>query len=449
MSLLHGLELPDITCECLTDLVLLQISLLEYAAITPLATIQEGIKPCAQYLEHKVPRFLSRGSEIAKWFFDTRAKTRMTLLTDFAQAYQATGKGKAAQQRQKAWLKRIRKEISDLLDDNTPVLTVGDFFGIDTEGISKKDKKKPGEAKECTYQEAAEKFFLYFYDSYLGTDEEFPASIFTIFNEEPFGRQEILRSFITKNNGLEICAICDQSRYYVHGHKQIHGILDHYFPKKTYPHFACHPYNLIPVCYPCNSSVKGSRDPFINEKKERRPLLKKILPYRHRGSEQTYLEVASGKKAELIQIKGLKPRPNEAGEIDNDIQEAIDLLQHIYQLPGRWQYSDQTIKISDILFRRMRHFLNSGRIIFYGTDREAEIYNALKQLLYYLDADDQRRDPFAFAMTWILVSLLQSENTDRATWEGLIEEINSWSGTDLDLSNKRNAHVDALLKPFR
>ncbi len=448
MSLLHGLELPETTRECLTDLVLLQISLLEYAATTPLTTINKGIDPCAQYLEHKGPRFFGQGSKIAEWFFDPRAKTRERLLTDFAQKYQATSKDKAVQHKQKAWLKRIRAEISDLLDSNSPLLTVGDFLENDAEAPLKKSKKKLSEETELTYQEVAREFFLYFYKNYIGTDEKFPASIFTMFNKHPFGRQEILDAFLDENKGLDICAVGDQSRYYTHGQQKTNSILDHYFPKETYPHFACHPYNLIPICYACNSSVKGSKDPFLNKDKKRRSLSKKSLPYRHRLSEQTYLDVEPGKQAELIQIKELKPRPDKVGKIDDDIQAAVELLQHIYQLPDRWGYSDQTIKIFDILFRRIRHFLDGGRIVSYGTNREDEIYNALKQLLYYLDADDQRRDPFAFAMAWILVSLLKSKYTNIAAWKGLTEEINSWSGTDLDLSNKRNAHVEALLQDF-
>ncbi|MBW3510603.1 HNH endonuclease [Janthinobacterium sp. NKUCC06_STL] len=35
--------------------------------------------------------------------------------------------------------------------------------------------------------------------------------------------------------------------------------LDHYLPKETYPEFAVHPLNLIPICHICNSHYKRSQ----------------------------------------------------------------------------------------------------------------------------------------------------------------------------------------------
>jgi hypothetical protein len=123
------------------------------------------------------------------------------------------------------------------------------------------------------------------------------------------------------------------------------------------------------------------------------------------------------------------------------IEEAIALQQELYQIPGRWQKPGAMLKISDTLFRRMRHFIGDGQTIITGSDMQVEVYNALKQLLYYLDQEDQQKDPFAFAMTWILVALLQGKYT-----QALVEEVNSWTGQSLEESKKRHEHAEGLLK---
>jgi len=71
----------------------------------------------------------------------------------------------------------------------------------------------------------------------------------------------------------------------------------------------------------------------------------------------------------------------------------------------------------------------------------AGVTNALKQLLYYLDNDDQQKDPFTFAMTWILGALLQEGDP-----QALVEEVNSWTGQSLEKSQYRHEQAEKLLK---
>ena len=59
----------------------------------------------------------------------------------------------------------------------------------------------------------------------------------------------------------------------------------------------------------------------------------------------------------------------------------------------------------------MRQFLGHGQEGPLGFDMPTAIYNTLNQLLYYLHYEDQSKDPFAFAMTWILAALLNEEYT--------------------------------------
>src|SRR5205807_9918270 len=72
---------------------------------------------------------------------------------------------------------------------------------------------------------------------------------------------------------------------------------DHFLPKSLYPHLACHPYNLIPICHTCNSSYKGPRDPFDDCNGSRRSLNPYILPYRlAQFSRNTFLDVKIGQQ---------------------------------------------------------------------------------------------------------------------------------------------------------
>ncbi|GLV59813.1 hypothetical protein KDH_66370 [Dictyobacter sp. S3.2.2.5] len=417
---------------------MLQIDLLLYASLTPKGNI--GLETCATYLDEYSGTFAGRGKVIADWYFASNASLRNTLLTDFATAFQQKKVSKQVQKFRTDWFERIRKEIDMLLEhDNSGQIIVQSFFVEEKkiQACKKQDAPK--------WQQRASEFFLYFYKMYAGGDAKLPEEIFSDPKAQPFGRQELLDLFINENKGLEICAICDQARYYTEGQKKKYSILDHYFPKEAYPHFSCHPYNLIPICHTCNSSIKGTKDPLHDEKGKPRPLQKRSLPYRHNLTAQVYLEVSPGVDDQLINIGPLRAKYNVNAE-DPALQQAIELLKEIYQLPDLWSKDNQSIRIHDILFRRMRHFLDNGRVLQHGTQVDTEIYNILRYLLYYLAYEDQRRDPFGFALTWMLASYLKEKDVPKsATWRGLRDEINSWFGQSLEKSQERDRRVDDLL----
>jgi hypothetical protein len=77
----------------------------------------------------------------------------------------------------------------------------------------------------------------------------------------PFGRQGFLQAFTDANRDLYVCEVCDESGYYTIVEGNLRTDIDHYLPKSRYPHFACHPYYLIPICKACNQVVKGTKDP--------------------------------------------------------------------------------------------------------------------------------------------------------------------------------------------
>lgn len=69
---------------------------------------------------------------------------------------------------------------------------------------------------------------------------------------------------LCQESSYRLCPYCQQSLaltiYFDKKNKSLRPTLDHFYPKKEYPYLALSLYNLIPSCYPCNSSLKGKVD---------------------------------------------------------------------------------------------------------------------------------------------------------------------------------------------
>jgi hypothetical protein len=139
-------------------------------------------------------------------------------------------------------------------------------------------------------------------------------------------------------------------------------------------------------------------------------LHKVYLPYRRPGlSTITYLSIdleVAEKLVDWVSIGKLLPRKTG----DEMVKQLIATLDEVYKVPHRWSQDGRVDKISETLFRRMRQFLGNGREWPLGFNMATTLYTALKQLLYYLHYEDQSKDPFAFAMAWMLAALLNEEN---------------------------------------
>lgn len=443
--MIHGVSLAPTIKEHLTEIVQLQMELL-YCAAT-LDTFNKDT--CADYLNNRPrdPRFKGRGTKITRWLWKPRTSTRHIHLENFATKYASKGvkNQREERERKKQWCLRLEREVKMLSDRSIPYIEIADFFG---------DERKPDYQKKIAYSWKGEAalFLLYFYENF-----DFSEDLFA--DAKPFGRQDFLKAFLDANADLEICPICDESRYYTRGKGLIHTDIDHYLPKSLYPHFACHPFNLIPICHPCNSTVKERKDPLVNSG-HRRPLTRYALPYRDNNwSMNGYLEVKLGKEISFV---ALRPRKDAAGGINTQQQEALQLLSEIYDIPHHWDAN----KIAETLFRRMRQFFGDGKGMPLGNDMLQEVYNTLKQLLYYLDKEDRQKDPFAFAMVWTLATIIeetlkpltvassnnaipQSIEEDKQFARALIQEIVSWFGQNLDENELRDKYVEDLLAILR
>lgn len=389
--MIHEVHLSETIRERLTDIMVLQMTLLDYALSVP--TVSED--SCASYLD-ECTRFSSRGQEIAKWLW--QSTNRWEPLRDFAAFPEQANEIELIEERQqkRVWHQRLCKETWALLWKLT----------IQLEPYLKEN------APEWMKQGAA--FLEHFYDDFCSTTK-FPAYLFSDPSATKFGRQEFLEEFTRANKNLYVCAACDESTYYTVVEGSIRTDIDHYLPKSLYPHLSCHPYNLVPTCKICNQTTKGKKDPLKRPAAngERLNLTDIYLPYRGPGlGEQTYLQVdlispnPDEQATDWITVEKLIPR--DARNLV--ISKHIEVLDEIYRIPHRWTQDGRLDKIGETLFRRIRQFLGDGRCMPLGNNTAVAIYNILGDLLYYLYYEDRSKDPFAFAMTWILLALLHEES---------------------------------------
>ena len=464
--MLYGLNPPKKIIESLKEVVYVQMTLLSCAARATdieVATPELAEKLYICKLE-QCPELVGRGENLVKWVFGAEGRSKH--IRAFAERYTATSVKERQEEKGKkvAWCRQLISEVEMLLDEDISVLTVKNFFGDEQE-----PERDANQAPE--WKRAARSFLLYFYDNYLGTDTKFPEELFA--NQEArLGREDFLEAFLEENKELEMCPVCDQTHYYTHSLKggKIHATLDHFLPKSFYPHFACHPYNLVPTCHGCNSSAKGAKDPFLNEARERHSLNRRVLPYHGINLRKvTYLEVnLSTMKittpADVNEVDNprsyitLGPLRLRDGELElprDELDGAIKMLSKLYDIPDSWGKPEESNRIRATLFRRMRQFLGDGKSAPQGSNMPSHVHNLLHLLLYYLDQEYQQKDPHAFAMTWMLVAFMREHTqqlVDKAPKDvkqlrdPFLEEIVSWYGQNLQENEERAREAAKLLK---
>jgi hypothetical protein len=364
--MIHQVHLPDLTRKRLTDVVMLQLRLLCYAAST--TTCAET--SCAQYLDQHA-RFRGRGAQIARWLW--RAPKRRQPLEAFAQ-------GPTVEKQ--AWSQRLAHEaLTFLRHPAGPLMSY----------VSK---------NAASWQQAGAQFLLKFYDD-LCAPSGLPNSLFSERGASPFNRQDFLVGFQDENRELYVCAVCDESDYDTRVTDSTYAEIEHYLPKSHYPHLACHPFNLLPICHHCNF-LKRNADPLKGGSRNPRHLGDVLLPYRESGlGSQTYLSVQLGKTYAATRFGRLKPRKS------IDLGQRIEAFGSVYKVPKRWQ--ERIDEIGEKLFRRIRQLLQSGPGLPSGSDRMQTLLASLDLLLYFLAYEDHGKEPFAFAMTWWLATLINQE----------------------------------------
>lgn len=208
----------------------------------------------------------------------------------------------------------------------------------------------------------------------------------------------------------------------------IHGrwlLIDHYLPKSVYPQLAIHPFNLGPICHPCNAWTKGSRDPLERPTGGRRELEDIWLPYREDGlSLRTFLNISFTSNPISVEFRKIRPR---RGHI---LRQRIEILGEIYDLLGRW--AKRRDEIGEKLFRRIHQYMQPLRVEEEHSPHGA--FSDLDELIGIMHDEDLAREPFVFSMIWWLVKIVNEElNSRRAL---LAEAIGIWVQRRLEPVNQ-------------
>jgi 5-methylcytosine-specific restriction endonuclease McrA len=225
-----------------------------------------------------------------------------------------------------------------------------------------------------------------------------PAYIFCEPGSGSFGRQDLLAAFKEANHHLHICAVCDETGYHTMLDGHIYAELDHYLPESAYPHLACHPFNLIPVCHHCNAMIKGKANPLQGLSRDRFSVEDIFLPYREPGlGARTYLHVRLGGALTEAEFGELRPREGIT------LRSRIEGFRRVYKIPNRWR--QRVDEIGPQLLKRIREFLRGSPVTALNA---RSLLNELDDLLYSLH-QDQGSEPLACAKMWWLAALINDE----------------------------------------
>ena len=361
--MIHQVFLPEITRKRLTDVVALQLLLLTYAGTRD--SLNEA--SCTTYLD-RCARFRGRGTQIAAWIW--RAPRRYKPLEKFAQGPAAHKLG---------WCKHITQEALAFLQH--PIGHINTHV----------------RRTASPWERAGADFLRRFYVD-LCSPAGLPGYIFCEPVTGSFGRQDLLAAFKEANHHLHICAVCDETGYQTMLDGHIYAELDHYLPESMYPHLACHPFNLIPICHYCNAMIKGKANPLQGSSRNRLSVENIFLPYREPGlGSRTYLHVRLGAPLTEAEFGELRPRE------EINLSSRLDGFRRVYKIPDRWgQRVDQ---IGPQLLKRIREFLRGFAVTALNA---RSLVNELDDLLYSIH-QDQGSEPFACAKMWWLAALINDE----------------------------------------
>lgn len=449
--MIHNVKLPLQTTYRLSQIVQLQLDLLRYAT-EPDAQIdyakesntQIDREKLATYLE-SFPHYKDRGQTIARYIVGTQNQQGKfgSLLKKIIEGQE--GAEVWGQEIREDKLRAEKRHVIDLMEED--ILKLALEKTNDTFSFYLLTNEIPPAFTACNYHianttakvkypnwlQAVRTFLQEFYKS-LG--EGLSAKLFP--DNTQYSRQDYFQAFVEENKGQYVCVICDETSFRTITQKSDHSIhfhsdIEHYFPQSVYPHLACHPYNLIPICKFCNQALHGDKDP-LNNNSLRRKLKDVFLPYRLGGlAESGVLRVNLDNDSPSFQL---------VNHIDTtNLGEKLKALSDIYDIPGRWQQKQD--EIGDHLWRRLRSFLADDIQIADVFDSPDHIQRKLNRLLAYIH-DDLGRDPLSFPTLWWLASLIELE-TQQDTKSAFLQEIQSWLKHD----QSRKEELDKLATKLR
>jgi hypothetical protein len=357
--MIYTVKLPTLIRERLTDVVYLQMLLLRYA-VSRTSLCKES---CKAYIErHR--RFRGRGKDITDWLWNGSA--RLQRLKNFAQHNSITEK--------RSWARQLSHEVFSLIKEN-PTGYINCYV-------------KGTESWKDNAAEFLDMFYEYLYKGKGGLPQYFFSD--RLSGETQLFKEDILASFDGENDNLLVCPVCgDSSR----------DEIDHYLPRKFYPHFSCHPFNLVPICEKCNGSDgKHDRDVLAGEAGSRLRLEDIFLPYHHKGlATQVRFEVRLERGAKLVTLVELKSLKRV------DITKKIECYCNLYKMSNRWR--KEAKKISHELYSLIEDTIKISQ------SQNLDIFQ-LRNILdtaLYRQYEKQGKIERTFIMTWVLATLINQE----------------------------------------
>jgi len=146
----------------------------------------------------------------------------------------------------------------------------------------------------------------------------------------------------------------------------------------------------------------------------------------------------------------------------NSYRTQIDSFAWMYKIPGRWNMHNDIDKVGETLFRRMRQFFRGSHELPIGDSPESVwpvLQYALYQIVYSLHTEGEEgyeggdfgKDPYAFAMKWLLVTMLNEETLLAGQDDPsrihlpLLNELARWLGQDMNDKDEYIACAEALI----
>jgi hypothetical protein len=363
--MIHEVRLPRENRIYLWQIVHLQLDVLSCAAALAPGFTEQDLQGA---LEQKMP--LERSNRVAKWVCGHK-ETREGLQTFVAD----TGAER-------------QTLVESMCDD---VLRL--FWARRNESL-----QCCFDGNAQSYQNGAKQFLIAFYEQ-LSSGVPANLLLHNPCKYPKYGREQFFQLCERDNPNQYICAICDEHRPITVLRGSYLSDIEHYFPKSIYPHLACHPYNLIPICRACNSA-HSDRDP---------------LTPRNGGAQRTLDEIFLPYRQESVRLHGLvkfewgkllSPSLSiEERTSSTTFSSKLTAFAEIYDIPERWQ--KRIDSIGEQLWRQMSAYIRAE------IDKEEsldpfKIKTALERLLAYF-IEDLGANPWDFVLVWYLSHLLVAD----------------------------------------
>lgn len=402
--MIHEVRLPHETKIYLWQITHLQMNVLNCAVKMSPGFTQHDLQTA---LETHMPP--SRANCTAEWIFDHKGPREG--LQEFV-----TG-GEAERQ---ALIQSIRRDVLRL------------YWARRTETL---ECQFGAERNILPYQKGAKDFLIAFYEQ-LDSGVDTNLFVYNPQQHRKYKREHFFVAYEGTNPLQYVCAICDEHRPITILRDSHFSDIEHYFPKSVYPHLACHPYNLIPICKICNSA-HSDRDPLTPTNGGARRVIGDVfLPYRN---EAVRLHGAvkfdwSSPKSPALSIQARQISQN------NTFSAKVEAFAEIYDIPNRWQ--EHIHQIGEQLWRQMSSYvrveMDKGEIL-----DPFKAKAALERLLNYL-VEDLGASPWDFVLAWYLSHLLVVEIEEAIKANKALDEIAFLQALQDVITNQPPSHTHRL-----